>query len=83
VACVQKLTFKDVRPEDPFKMVEMKLSGLLFPEIRCVRSAMMIIAQLFDVLNTFTSPICYERMGADESIVSVYTALADREMFPA
>jgi hypothetical protein len=83
VACIQKLTQKDVEFENRASMGDMFSSGILSREISCVRSAMERIVQLFDILNTFTTTTSIERMVAAMAILFNFDIMADRLMFPA
>jgi hypothetical protein len=83
IACVQKLTRADLKSEDKWKTVEMYISGVVTKEVGDVRDSMERIAQLFDILNIYTSPTSIERNCAKNIIDRVYKILADRLMFAA
>jgi hypothetical protein len=83
IACVQKLTYKDIKDENQIKAIEMDHAGLLDEEVKTIRGDVERVAHLFDILNILTSPTSAERITAVDIIVRVSQILADHLMFPA
>jgi hypothetical protein len=83
VACVQKLTHSDLRPDNRQQLIQMHLSGFYSDEVCCIQKAMEKVARLFDLLEIHTGTTSAEHVVAAVTIDSILTTLADRLMFPA